>query len=255
MTNNCCAQCGKDEGGDVSLKTCTSCKAVKYCDAACQRNHWPKHKKSCKQRAAELRDEALFKDPPPKEDCPICFIPMPLRLFSCATLPGATRLSIPIHDFAIAHEMLKDEDMELYYPCCGKEICKGCVHSFSKTDNDDKCPYCNSDRVDKTDEEDVEEAIKRVEANDPVAMCIMANFYRFGEGGLQQDEERAMELFTRAADLGYYKARLNIGNFYYRGGDMKKAKFHFEAAAMAGHEVARFGRLLHQLENTMLCMN
>jgi len=228
MTNNCCAECGSEEGGDVSLKTCKSCKAVKYCDAKCQRNHWPKHKKSCKQRAAKLRDEALFQVPPPaKEDCPICFIPMPLRLFSCATLPDATRLSVPIYDFAIANEELAGEDMELYYPCCGKEICKGCVHSFSKTDNDDKCPYCNSDRVNKTDNEDVEEAIKRVEANDPVAMCILATFYRAGEGGLQQDEERAMELFTRAADLGHYKARLNLGNAYYRGGNMKKAKFHY----------------------------
>jgi TPR repeat protein len=26
---------------------------------------------------------------------------------------------------------------------------------------------------------------------------------------------------------------------YYEGGDLKKSKFHFEAAAMAGHEVAR----------------
>ena len=68
-----CAECGKEEGGVSSLKACTSCKLVKYCDATCQRNHWKKHKKQCKQRAAELRDEALFKDPPPKEDCPICF--------------------------------------------------------------------------------------------------------------------------------------------------------------------------------------
>jgi hypothetical protein len=49
-------------------KVCKSCMLVKYCNANCQRNHWPKHKKECKQRVAELRDEALFKDPPPKED-------------------------------------------------------------------------------------------------------------------------------------------------------------------------------------------
>jgi hypothetical protein len=35
------------------------------------RNHWPTHKKQCKLRAAELRDEELFKDPPLKEDCPL----------------------------------------------------------------------------------------------------------------------------------------------------------------------------------------
>ena len=56
---------------------------VKYCGAKCQRNHWPTHKKDCKRRAAQLRDEALFKDPPAKEDCPICFLPMPEKLLSC----------------------------------------------------------------------------------------------------------------------------------------------------------------------------
>jgi hypothetical protein len=96
----CCADCGGREEGGVSLKTCTSCKIVKYCNADCQRNHWPKHKKICKRRAAELRDEVLFKDPPPLEDCPICFLPMPLRLLSCTSLPPATMSSVPIGDFA-----------------------------------------------------------------------------------------------------------------------------------------------------------
>ena len=75
---HCCAECG-EEGGVVSLKACMSCKSVKYCNAKCQRNHWAKHKKRCERRAAELCDEALFKDPPPKEDCPICFLPMPTK--------------------------------------------------------------------------------------------------------------------------------------------------------------------------------
>jgi hypothetical protein len=71
MTTNCCAECGKEEGGGLaSLKACKSCMQSKYCNAACQKKHWPTHKKDCKQRAAELRDEALFKDPPAKEDCP-----------------------------------------------------------------------------------------------------------------------------------------------------------------------------------------
>jgi hypothetical protein len=65
----CCAECGMK--GGVSLKACKSCMLVKYCNPTCQRNHWATHKKICKQRAAEIRDEALSsKDPPPKEDCP-----------------------------------------------------------------------------------------------------------------------------------------------------------------------------------------
>jgi TPR repeat protein len=39
-----------------------------------------------------------------------------------------------------------------------------------------------------------------------------------------------------------------LGVYYDEGGDSKKAKFHFEAAAMAGHEVARFnlGNMEHK---------
>ena len=68
-----CAKCG--EGG-AGLKMCKSCKYVKYCSVTCQRLHWPSHKKECKQRAARLHDESLFKQPPPKDACAICFLPI-----------------------------------------------------------------------------------------------------------------------------------------------------------------------------------
>jgi TPR repeat protein len=45
---------------------------------------------------------------------------------------------------------------------------------------------------------------------------------------------------TQAAELGNRKAHYELGVYFRDGGDMKKAKFHFEAAAMAGHEVARY---------------
>ena len=56
-----CANCGKGEEGANSLKVCTACKMVKYCNVACQKAHRPQHKKDCKKRAAELRVESLFK--------------------------------------------------------------------------------------------------------------------------------------------------------------------------------------------------
>ena len=115
----CCAECGKE--GGVSLKTCKACMSVKYCNASCQHNQWPKHKIECKLRAAELSDEALFKDPPPKEDWPICFIPLPSKLICCVSLPPATILSVPINDFADANEGLVNLSSEQYYPCCGEK--------------------------------------------------------------------------------------------------------------------------------------
>ena len=233
----CCAECGKD--GGISLKTCKACMQVKYCNAECQHKHWPKHKIPCKIRVAELRDEALFKDPPAKEECQICFLPMPKRLICCVSLPPATVSSVPIYDYAIANEELVRMDTDGYYPCCGKTICVGCIYSCRESGNDERCLFCNSDRG-KTEEKKVEQMMKRVAAHDAGAICSLANSYHHGVNGVQQDRTRAMELLTRAAELGCSKAHSNLGTIYHQMGDLKKAKFHYEAAAMAGNEVARY---------------
>ena len=73
-----CANCGKGEECAGNLKVCTACKMVKYCNRDCQIAHRPQHKTACKKRAAELYDEKLFKVHPPREECPICFLPLPL---------------------------------------------------------------------------------------------------------------------------------------------------------------------------------
>jgi TPR repeat protein len=240
---------GEEEGGGVSLKACKSCMRVKYCNAKCQRNHWPKHKNYCKLRAAELHDEALFKDPPPKEDCAICFLPMPVNIISCMTLPPATILSVPIKDFAIAHDMFANMATEVYYECCGKSICVGCIHSFGTSGNMGKCPFCNSERMGKTDEERIKDLMKRVEANDAASIYLLADSYNNGLNGFHQDQEKAIELYARAAKLGSSKAQYNLGNEYRQGGNMKKAKIHYEAAAMAGHECARYNLGLMEIKS------
>jgi TPR repeat protein len=128
---------------------------------------------------------------------------------------------------------------ESYYPCCGKNICRGCNYSFCKSGNDDKCPFCNTDQASKTDEEKVGELMRRVEANDAALICLLGNCYHNGLNGVQQDHTKAIELYARAAELGCSKAHNFLGYIYHEGGNLKKAKFHYEAAAMAGHEVAR----------------
>jgi TPR repeat protein len=214
--------------------------SVSYCNAECQRTHWPKHKKLCKQRSAELYDEALFKDPPPKEDCPICFLPMPNQLIACISLPLATLSSVPVHDFAIANKELANKATEEYYQCCGKSICRGCIYSFCESGNIGKCPFCNSDRADKTDEEQVAELMKRVDVNDAGAMTVLGSYNYHGKLGLLRDREKAMELYARAAELGSSEAHFALGFCHSKGGDLKKTKFQYEAAAMAGHESARY---------------
>ena len=116
-----CANCGKGgEGEDINLKSCVACKLVKYCNRDCQVAHRPQHKKVCKKRAAELHNETLFKDPPPPEDCSICFLPMP------------------------------DTEQRCFRPCCGELICDGCNYAaimgdFERGKRNEEiglCPFC-----------------------------------------------------------------------------------------------------------------
>ncbi|EJK53061.1 hypothetical protein THAOC_27569, partial [Thalassiosira oceanica] len=55
-----CANCGKESSDVVKLRNCTACYLVKYCSVECQKIHRKKHKKACKERAAELKDERLY---------------------------------------------------------------------------------------------------------------------------------------------------------------------------------------------------
>ena len=156
------------------------------------------------------------------------------------SLPPATVSSVPIHDFAIANEWLATKHTDQYYQCCGKSICKGCVVSFYETGNKDKCPFCNAEiSLDRPDEEKIADVIKRVEANDPGAINELACYYACGRGGVQQDHAKSTELHVKAADLGSSMAHYLLAGNYYEGGDLKKANFHYGAAAMAGHELAR----------------
>ena len=206
-----CAACG--EGGD-GLKTCNACKLVKYCNATCQKAHRPMHKKECKQRAAELKDEALFKQPPPREECGVCL------------------LTLPLSEREISYQM-----------CCGKTICIGCIYGVAQTDgNRILCPFCRTPGV-TSDGEAIERRNKRIEYNDAVAMNQLASYYDRGIAGFPRDYEKAMELWLRAGELGYAMAYYNIADSYRGGGgverDMDKAKHYFELAAMGGHAVAR----------------
>jgi len=213
-----CANCGKGEDNGKSLKACAACKLVKYCNRECQIAHRPQHKKECKRRAAELHEEALFKEPPPTEDCPICMVRLPL-----------------LHT---GHT---------YQSCCGKVICCGCIfaprydHEGNVVDNQ-KCPFCRTP-VPETYEEVIERLNKRVEAGDAAAISNLGGYYFDGKYGLPQDYDKALELFHQAGELGHALAYNNIGYSYINGwgveSDKKKARYYYELAAMSGCVEAR----------------
>ena len=84
---------------------------------------------------------------------------------------------------------------------------------------------------------------KRVEASDPDAIVLLANYYYGGECGLPQDQGKAIELWLRAGELGHADSYYNVGVAYDSGAgvewDEKKAKHYYELAAMGGSSTAR----------------
>jgi len=213
-----CANCGKGEEESDKLKACTACKMVKYCNRECQIAHRPQHKKKCRKRAAELHDIELFKQPPQLGDCPICFLRLPAL-----------------------------ETGRRYKTCCGKVICCGCIRApvyddqGNEVDNE-KCPFCRTPTPDIEEMTELER--KRVEAGDPTAIYNLGCDYRLGERGFIKDYAKALELYHRAAELGYAGAYTNIGYAYDYGQgvevDKKKAKHYYELAAMKGDLMARY---------------
>ena len=212
-----CANCGK-KGSDVT-NICNKCKSVMYCNAVCKKKHRQKHKKECERRVSELHDEELFKQPPPKDDCPICFIRLP-------SLQSGSK----------------------YMSCCGKTICSGCCHApvYDNQGNivaDKTCPFCRT-LFPTSDEDDIKRYKIQVEANDANAIYSLGCFYRDGTYGLPQDYNKALELSKRAAELDHAGAYGNIGNAYFKGNgvevDEKKAIHCHELAAMMGNEISRY---------------
>ena len=84
-----------------------------------------------------------------------------------------------------------------------------------------------------------EEIMKRGEANDAASIYVLANHYSKGIMGLQQNRAMAKEFYARSADLGFSMVNGQLGDLYCDENDLKKAKFHYEAATMAGDESAR----------------
>ena len=212
---SCCAYCGIAAVDDIELKECDGCDLVQYCSDECQANHKSEHAEACKKRVTELRDELLFKQPESTHlgDCPICMDPLSL-----------------------------DPERLMMYACCSKVICKGCVSANTIREVEQSllhsCPFCRKP-IPKTEEECHRRRMKRIEANNPNAMCQ--------EGSVQYEQGNytcAFEYLAKAAELGNADAHCKLAGMYDKGHGVEKdeGKYirHLEEAAIGGHPHARY---------------
>ena len=202
---------------ETKLKPCDGCDLARYCSDECQELHRTEHEGKCKERAAELRDELLFKQPESTHlgDCPICCLPLPFD------------------------ENFSQNGLQT---CCTKLVCGGCAHAdmerLKRGNQELTCPFCRHP-LPATQEEAYANEMKRIAANDPMAMTQIG--IRLCD---KEDFDGAFEYFTKSAELGDAQAHFELYMMYRDGEcveqDEKKEVYHLEEAAIRGHPYARF---------------
>lgn len=190
---------------------------------------------------------------PDREECPICFLPLPLN-----------------------------DMQQSFFSCCGRYICGGCnftqLEAGGEYDNSRtrapkvvSCAFCREPvKGDRTAEYYVAKETKYANAGRADAMCQIGSYYKDGLMGMQKDaskaviwfrraaeannakgaamlaqcflfghgvekdDEQALEYFEKAAHLGEYRAFVNIGVIHWGRGDVEEAMLSYRKAAMCG---------------------
>lgn len=137
----------------------------------------------------DISDEELFQNPPPKEECSICLLPI---------------LFMPSHG-------------PVYQPCCGKSLCYGCMMAADLevqkgNANMRCCPFCRTSSVMTSALDFIDRCEKRMALDDPHAYQMVGGAYFQGTYGLSRDKKKAFELFSKAANLGLAESHAYLAN-------------------------------------------
>jgi TPR repeat protein len=202
-------------------------------------------------------DPELWKPHPPTEECPVCMVPLPLK-----------------------------KSKVRYWPCCGKLLCSACGEEHDRALNvtnmkrskkklppiEFTCAFCRIP-LHKNDSELISRYEERADKGDTQAMTNLALKFQDGDNGLRKNDDKALELIRRAADLGSAEAigrlgkwasderlrlipggtdakecyedsikkgnvqsRYNLAAVLYREGHIDLAIKHWHLAAAAGHD-------------------
>ena len=135
--------------------------------------------------------------------------------------------------------------------CCCKLICIGCEYANYLRERreglEHKCPFCREPMA-RSQEECTENEERRARSNDPAAL------YQVGSKCYDRREyDRALEYYTKAAELGNAESHFSLSHRYREGKgvekDKKKEVYHLEEAAIGGHPYARHNLGIHEENN------
>lgn len=195
----------------------------------------PQHKQKCTGCAAVMyQDEKLFKEPPPRKECPICMLPLPINA-----------------------------NGRNYKYCCDQTICTGCTYAMLLENhlaldhselNEEVgiCPFCRDPRAGSLDK-GIKELNKHIERGSANACFALGGMYDKGVYGMPQDYAKANELFLKSGELGCAEAYNNLGHNYENGlgveVDEEKTIEFYELAATKGDVNARHNLGVLELQN------
>ena len=179
------------------------------------------------QLQEELKDVDLFVPPPPRDDCDICMVTLPVR-----------------------------QDDWKFQACCGKFVCMGCGWKHNQLAKQrkekSKCPFCRSsdDPMKMAPEEFQRKMEEWVEKGSSQAARLLASEWVSGEI-LEKNELKGAHLVLRAAELGSAEALNDISNWYQPGTLLKQddqmTKVFLEAGAKKGSTSARYSLGAHAM--------
>ena len=188
------------------------------------------------------KDLELWNKPcPPKDDCPLCMIPLPLN------------------------------DEFTYWDCCGQTTCRACdlesrrARHMTNAEREEKelppleevCPFCRAVAW-KDDEISHASRKQRLEERgqngDMEAAYMLGSNYLFGEHGLEINQERALGFIHQAANAGSTAALSILGRMCAWGDygmvvNRQIGHVHFEKGARHGSADAHYCLGLVEEEN------
>lgn len=228
----CCALCGTAKVDNIKLnESCVSCDfdLARCCNDGSEEKHKPNDRQVRKKQEADIREDILFRQPESSHlgDCPICLVPLSL-----------------------------DTNHSVMLSCCSKLICIGCYYARicirceveQMTKKESSCPFCRQPEP-KTDSEIELYKMRRIRANDPVAM-IEAGKRCYHSG----DYAGAFDYFTRTSGLDGVVAEAHYClSFMYMDGkgverNVMESLYHLEEAAIGGQPKARHDLGVHEME-------
>lgn len=137
------------------------------------------------KRKEELQDVDVFSPLSEKEDCPLCFLPEPIS-----------------------------GDTGMYFACCGKSICGGCVVRHRAAFRDfgrSPCPFCRT-VCGYGEEVQLQRMEKRVADNDADSTYHLAAAHSDGNFCcLSVDHVQGRKLFLQAGRLGNAQGIVRLG--------------------------------------------